>query len=250
MRGVVEIEDGAFFQCPALSELELDKLEIIGNVAFAFCESLESINMSSVKKVKLCAFESCTALTDVVFGTGSADGSGRKNVDKKAFFKCTALRRIVIPLTNDGSGRNFFIDDEAFVGCHNLSRVDTIDGGMLKTISSLHMESWRIKMEEEIHRINQTLPNTPEKTEAIREWKRKVMYKMNVYTTKHLMLLHKVKMLLELALWKAKLEEKKCILGVITNGPDINVESARKECRVTCGASIVIKNVLPFLALG
>ena len=239
MTGLIEIEADAFSNCWSLSELDFDKLEIIGHHAFAFCESLRSINMSSVKKVKSCAFESCTALTDVSFGTGSAD--------EKAFFKCTALRRIVIPLTNDGSGRNFFIDDEAFDGCHNLSRLDIIDGGMLKTISSLHLESWRIKMEEEIHRINQTLPKIPatEKTEAIKEWKRTVMHKMNVYTTKHLMLLHKVKMLLELALWKIKLEEKKCTLGVITNGPDTNVESAaRKECRVTCGASIVIKNVL------
>ena len=29
----------------------------------------------------------------------------------------------------------------------------------------------------------------------------------------------------------------------------IDVNSAREEHRVTCGASIVIKNVLPFLAL-
>jgi hypothetical protein len=50
--------------------------------------------------------------------------------------------------------------------------------------------------------------------------------------------------LLELALWKAKLEENE------SNNIDAeSVEVVRKELRVICGASIVIKNVLPFLAL-
>ena len=60
--------------------------------------------------------------------------------------------------------------------------------------------------------------------------------------------------LLELALWKAKLlyGEGKCNLeeeGKKSKKAKIDVDSARKEHRVTCGANIVIKNVLPFLAL-
>jgi hypothetical protein len=58
--------------------------------------------------------------------------------------------------------------------------------------------------------------------------------------------------LLELALWKAKLlnetDGKKCNVDIMTKKV-IDAETARKEHRVTCGASIVIKNVLPFLAL-
>jgi hypothetical protein len=247
MTGVIEIEAYAFNGCSALSELDFDKLEIVGEGAFGSCESLKFINVSSVRRIEVDAFEGCTALTDAVFGKGSADGSARRIVDEKAFFECTALRRIVIPWKD-----NLRFDDKTFDGCHNLSRVDILAGEIHNTISSLHLKSWRNKMEEENDRINQTLPEIPatQKIEAIKEWERTVTHKLNVYTTKHLMLLHKVKMLLELALWKAKLEEKKCTLGVITNGPDINVESVRKECRVTCGASIVIKNVLPFLALG
>ena len=59
--------------------------------------------------------------------------------------------------------------------------------------------------------------------------------------------------LLELALWKAKLlnetDEKKCNVDEVTKNANIDSKAARKEHRVTCGASVVIKNVLPFLAL-
>ena len=43
----------------------------------------------------------------------------------------------------------------------------------------------------------------------------------------------------ELALWEAKLDKDK----------KDDIECARNEARVTCGADIVIKNVLPFLLL-
>ena len=56
--------------------------------------------------------------------------------------------------------------------------------------------------------------------------------------------------LLELALWKAKLGEKE---DHSEEGPrkkaKVDSESARKERRITCGAEMVIKNVLPFLQL-
>jgi hypothetical protein len=64
------------------------------------------------------------------------------------------------------------------------------------------------------------------------------------------MLVKEAMTLLELALWKAKLLE-----GDLKEGGKkakkarIDDVSARKDHRVTCGANIVIKNVLPFLAL-
>lgn len=60
-------------------------------------------------------------------------------------------------------------------------------------------------------------------------------------------------MMRELALWKAKLldeEGRKCKAEEKkSKKAKIDENSARKEHRVTCGANIVIKNVLPFLAL-
>ena len=163
-------------------------------------------------------------------------GKDLERIEGSAFYS-SSLRRIVIPLKY-----GLIIDHYSFIACPNLTRVDVLDGGIHKTISSLHMESWRNTMEEEIDRINQTLPNTPgiQKAAAIRRWVARVIGRIE-----HVHMLVKEAMtLLELALWKAKLlnetsDEKKCNVD----------EVAKREHRVTCGASIVIKNVLPFLAL-
>ena len=110
-------------------------------------------------------------------------------------------------------------------------------------------------MENEIDRINQTLPNTPsiEKAEVIKQWITRVLSKMEHYKTEHKLLVKEAMALLELALWKAKLlneaNKKKCDVSEVTKRAKIDAEAARKEHRVTCGASIVIKNVLPFLVL-
>ena len=245
MTGVIEIEQEAFCDCTALSELEFDKLEIIGNHAFILCNSLRSINMSSVRRVGAYAFEGCSALTGVVLG------KDLERIEMSTFFECTALRSISIPLKD-----NLIVANYAFTSCEILSRVDILAGGINATISSLHLEMWRNEMLEEIDRINQTLPNirAVEKTTAIQQWITNVLNRMEHYKTEHHILLKEAMMLLELALWKAKLlkegeEEKKCKVNVATKKVKIDAKASRKEHRVTCGANIVIKNVLPFLAL-
>ena len=99
-------------------------------------------------------------------------------------------------------------------------------------------------MEDEINRINQILPGVSkgrEKTTTIQQWIRSVLRDMEHYKAEHQLLLKETMVLLELALWKAKLEE---------NESNIDIGSElRKEHRVTCGANIVIKNVLSFLVL-
>ena len=104
----------------------------------------------------------------------------------------------------------------------------------------------------EINRINQVLPTTPvdDKTAEIRQWMNSVIDKMDHYKTEHYRYVKEGITLLELALWKAKLGEKggNCEEGK-TKKAKVDSESARKERRVTCGADVVIKNVLPFLQL-
>jgi hypothetical protein len=244
MTGVIEIGELAFNVCTALSDLEFDKLEIVGRYAFAYCHSLRSINMPSVRRVGGYAFEGCKALTDAVFG------EDLEGIGGCAFYECTALKRIAIPLKRNlivgKDGRiSAIVEDHAFYNCENLSRVDVI-GGTHETISSLHMKSWRDEMQEEIDRINQTLPDT--RSVAIQRWIRSVLDRIEHYKTEHQIVLKEAMTLLELALWKAKLEENRSNIEV----SDIDAESvgeARKEHRVTCGANIVIKNVLPFLSL-
>ena len=242
MTGVIEIEQWAFYNCHALSELEFGKVEIIGEGAFFRCKSLESINMPSIRRVGNYAFQVCEALTDAVFG------QDLERIEA-AVFCGSSLRRISIP-----SKYGLIVGNAAFYGCPNLSRVDILDGGIHKTISSLHMETWRNEMQEEIDRINQTLPNTQwdEKTVAIEQWIIRVLNRMEHYKSEHKMLVKEAMTLLELALWKANLRENEddnaaaAQEGVrVTRG---RVKRARKDRCITSGASIVIKNVLPFLA--
>ncbi len=257
MTCVIEIGEYAFNNCSALSELEFDKLEIIGHGAFDHCKSLKSINMTSARRVCFGAFDGCDALTDVVFG------QDLEIIEGYAFHDCTTLRSIFIPLKENliiGNSAiilrsitiplkdSLIIGNSAFDYCVNLSRVDTLVGQIHKTISSLHMETWKNEMQDEIDRINQTLPNIratrTEKATAIQQWIARVLSRMAHYKSEHKVLLKEAMALLELALWKAKLlnetdDQKKCTVDEVT----------KKEHRVTCGASIVIKNVLPFLAL-
>ena len=245
MGGVIEIEQHAFYGCTALSDLEFDKAEIIGRDAFDYCESLRFINMPSVRRIGEDVFWGCTALTEAVFS------EGLERIEGVAFYKCTSLRRIGIPL-KDG----LIIEDRAFYDCDNLTRVDIVGGTHHKAISSLHMESWRNEMKEEIDRINQTIPDTPpgEKANAINQWITSVIDRMEHYKAEHQELLKEALALLELALWKAKLDEFK-IEKVSSKDANtakkikIDMKAVRQEKRVTSAASVVIKNVLPFLEL-
>ena len=105
-------------------------------------------------------------------------------------------------------------------------------------------------MEEEIDRINQLLPTTPadEKTEEMRQWMISAIEKMDHYKAEHHRYVKDATTIIELALWKAKLGEKEedYAEGRTTRG---RRKRARKERCITSGASIVIKNVLPFLQL-
>ena len=236
MTSLIEIEVCAFSSCKALRELEFDKLEIIGDSAFNFCESLRSISMPSVRRVDKSAFSNCSTLMDAVFGRDL------ERIEGNALKGCDALSRISIPLKH-----GMIAEDNIFNRCDKLSNVDVVVGGIHTTISSLHMESWRDEMGEEIDRINQTLPNilADLKTRAIQQWITRVLSRMEHYKSEHKILVKEAMTLIELALWKAKLlneaDEKKCNVDVVTKKAKIDSEAARKEHRLTCGASIVIK---------
>jgi hypothetical protein len=242
MNGVEEIERDAFLGCHVLSDLEFGKLVIIGGGAFFNCRSLRSISMPSVRKIGASAFYGCTALTEAAFG------EDLERIAVFAFNDCPSLRRIAIPL-KDG----LIIEDGAINYCDNLSSVDVI-GGIHKTISSLHMQSWRDEMKGKIDRINQSLPDTQSaaKGAAIQQWVESVHPKMEHYKVEHRLLVKEASTLLELALWKANLDENE--VNGITSPEGVRVtrrqvKRARKERCITSGAGIIIKNVLPFLQL-
>ena len=239
--GVKIIKKTAFFNCCRLTDVEFgDKLQTIGEEAFSFC-SLRRITMPpSVRAIGRAAFVDCRQLTDLELP------EGLETIGEVAFGRCEWLRRITMPL-KDG-----LIENDAFLYCPHLTTVVTV-GGMHKTIDSLHLDSWRNEMTGKINLINQTLPNTESrvKTRAIQEWITSVIHRLNHYKAEHKILLREATTLLELALWKANLDDNK---GGVREREGVRTtrgqrKRARKEICVTSGASIVIKNVLPFLHL-
>eukprot|EP00985_Skeletonema_marinoi_P012803 scaffold6264_cov73-Skeletonema_marinoi.AAC.9 len=206
--------------------------------------------MPSVRTVEEGAFVNCTALTDMEFG------GNLETIQKHALGSCPNLRRIAIPLKDDIFPLDHIIQQyNQFDGCDNLATVDLVGvWGINKTISSLLLKSWRTEMIAEINRINQDLPDTNSwvKAGTIQRWIRTVINRMEHYKAEHYKLLKEDMTQLELAIWKAKLDEKEdddSNQKVQAKKAKIDVESARKERRITSGADIIIRNVLPFLQL-
>jgi hypothetical protein len=239
--GVKVVEFRAFNNCTFLADVEFgNKLEVIEQWAFVHCNSLRSITMPSVRNIGAWAFSECEQLTDL--GLPEA----LETVGEYAFAGCPSLRSIAMPLKDN------MLEYGVFNGCPNLTSVALV-GEIHKIIASLHLESWRNDMREEIDRINQILSNTPvwEKTVAIQRWIRSVIRLLEQYKSEHHALLKEATSLLELALWKANLYDKE---GGIFQQEEVRstrrqIKRARKELCITSGAIIVIKNVLPFLVL-
>eukprot|EP00985_Skeletonema_marinoi_P028390 scaffold24746_cov71-Skeletonema_marinoi.AAC.2 len=224
-----------------VTHVRIDKsVEVIEDYAFNGCKHLVQVETHDrIRKVGK------KALSSIEF-------SGRlETIERYAFDDCDRLRRIAIPLKRD----LFPIDPHQqecsqFHCCNLLTTVDLV-GGAHKTIASLHMESWRIAMKEEINRINQDLRDRKWKTVAIKRWMKSVIDKMEYYKAEHHRYVKEAVTLLELAHWKAKLAEKEenAAAGRTNAANIIDAESVRKEKRITCGADTVIKNVIPFLKL-
>ena len=275
--GVKIIKEWAFRDCNDLTDVEFgDKLETIEFGAFIFCYSLKNIKLPSVRTIGFRAFAGCDELFDVEFG------EALRTLEGEAFSSCFKLKRIALPL------KDYMIEDNVFLFCPKLTTVDLV-GGIHKTVASLHDESWRNEMNNEINRINQTLPTVEQdqslptiesiKTAVIQQWMESVIDRLDHYKAEHKALLKEATTLLELALWKTKLgdnvkdekvamemerltaRKKNCVTScarkVIKNVLRVvevrtrrgGRERARKELSVTSGADVVIKNVLPFLKL-
>ena len=249
LAGVRVIEQRAFYECKALTDVEFgDKLETIGQYAFQCCTSLTKIILPTVSVIKAGAFKSCDRLTD-------ADLSEDLEKIGSSAFYCRRLRRITIPLKANMIGYY----DDAF-NCEELVTIELVKS-VHKTLASFHFESWKIQMIQQINRVNQVLLTTPagSKTTAIAQWMETIHRRFIHYKKEHNKLLKVATSLLELALWKAKLNEKEYDndsdstkkLVHAKKKSKIDFEGARQQKRITSGAamSVVIKNVLPFLKL-
>ena len=232
--GVKIIKGRAFQDCYRLTDIEFgNKLETIEHIAFCHCNALTKIKMPCVSTLGKGAFVACYNLSEVEIG------EGLRALQARAFRDCPNLKRIVLPL------KDVIIEDDVFLQCPKLSTVDLIEG-IHNTVSSLHMESWRSEMNDEINSINQILRTTTRKTLVIQQWMRSAFRQLNHCKEEHRKIVKEAITLLELALWKANLSDNDWDWLKTTRG---SRKRARKEIFVTSGADVVIKNVLPFLAM-
>ena len=238
--GVKIVKACAFKFCNDLTDVEFgDKLIAIDFAAFYSCVSLKTISMPSVKAIGVQAFAFCRQLSDVECG------DGLETMVKGAFARCRCLRRIALPLKCNMIGPSVFHD------CSQLATIDLV-GGIHETVASLHLDSWRNEMTDEINLISEVLSNTTGgKTLTIHHWMKSVIRRLNHYRAEHNRILKEATTLLELALWKVNLDDKEG--GVFEKEGVRRTRGSRKKARiavcVTSGASVVIKNVLPFLCL-
>ena len=248
LKSAVEIDERAFCKCNNLESVEFgDRLETIGVEAFCRCSLTHHLKLRSIITIERRAFEFCRRLIDIELS------ERLQTIEPDAFQFCEFLQRIAVPLKRDLFELTHFLQRYTqFDYCEQLTTVDLIGQDHTKAIASLHMENWRTEISAEINRINQVLPNThaDDKTGEIKLWIDSVMDKMDHYKAEHGRYVSEGITLLELALWKATLDEKEdnSVEGR-TKKAKVDAESVRKERRVTCGADIVIKNVLPFLKL-
>mmetsp|Transcript_1389 Transcript_1389/g.2226 ORF Transcript_1389/g.2226 Transcript_1389/m.2226 type:complete len:326 (-) Transcript_1389:214-1191(-) len=249
LKSVVEIDYAAFIGCENMADVEFgDELETIGAGAFTSCTSLKHLKLPSIMTIEGDAFLDCSALIDIELS------ERLETIGTGTFLGCVRLQRITIPLKRDMFAIDNAREYTQFDDCEQLTTVDLV-GGIHKTVASLHMESWRAGMVAEINRINRVyLPIIPaeDKANVIRQWMEFVINKMDHYKAEHYRHVKEGITLLELALWKAKLDEEEDHDHAEerrTKKVKVDAESVREERRITCGADMVIKNVLPFLQL-
>ena len=236
LRGVRAIQRRAFRNCTSLFSVRCQKVEIIREEAFFGCHSLTMILLKSVRTIERLAFYECKLIRVSIPQVERIEGYA---------FCCNSLQFITIPLRD-----NMFplCGSNQFDYCTDLRSVEIV--GEKKFVSSLLKESWRNAMNCEIERIGCDLWKCHvHKTWAIQRWSESFISKVKQYRDENNRVLNELTTLLELAAWKAKLDDKEgCLLekeGVRTTRG--RRKRARKEICVTSGASIVIKNVLPFL---
>ncbi|MBR1864813.1 MAG: leucine-rich repeat protein [Ruminococcus sp.] len=121
-RTVVCIDDGAFCGNENLKYVSIPStVERIGLSAFESCTSVSTLNIGSgVKTIDATAFAGCTGITSV-----SIPASVTK-IGVSAFEGCTKLSSVIFPATGDVK-----IDDAAFINCPALKTV-TVQKGVTK----------------------------------------------------------------------------------------------------------------------
>ncbi len=256
---LTSIRKKAFRGCTQLRNVEMcEGLEWIDGSAFCRCTSLVQITIpSTVTKIGEAAFMDCSQLMMTV-----ELSEGLENIDKWAFRGCTWLTSLRIPSTV------YYIAKNAFYGCINLVEI-RFYSGMEQFVNEASLPWWNNGVSELSLRTYSFLAqrNIPGRFSQInlQTWKDNIhgmlqcipthtppeMYweedKDDYFDSIELQLVHyerlqdEVAPLLELALWKAKMEE--------LSNDNLLDERLRLQCRLDSLAMvpIIIPMALSFL---
>ncbi len=256
---VRSIGNSAFVNCKQLMEVELcEGLEIIHEFAFSGCLKLQRINIpSTVKSIGNGAFSNCTQLMEVEIC------EGLEIIHEFAFSGCFSLERVSIPSTVE------FIHYCAFKYCPRLEAVvfcEEIEA-FLSTLSAASREWWNHGISPEalvLYRflMHYNIPNRMVMMH-VKNWKMKIYdmlmsrppvvleldneyfasidSKITVYES-----LWEPAVLLELAIWKSKLNENNSDLqqGILDCATR---RTERARYLTNCGSNIIVPKVLSFL---
>lgn len=128
---VTRIEDHAFQGCRKLQFVDFQpdsRLEYIGSYAFAGCQSLTGLELSSsLSEIGEYAFMGCTNLSGLVFSVLTDEGPGKtaefpvvlNKLPNGIFAGCSSMKEIMFP---EGALLNR-IGNDAFTACTNLNYV-------------------------------------------------------------------------------------------------------------------------------
>ena len=102
---VKTIKYQAFYNCDALSEINLENVSVIEACVFSGCHALKTITLGTgLRRIATDTFEYCDGLESIVIPEGVGD------IGDFAFYECTALKSVTLPASLDVLGEGVFMN--------------------------------------------------------------------------------------------------------------------------------------------
>lgn len=247
------IGEVAFVNCTKLEHVELSEgLEDIGTDAFLDCKLLNRINVpSTVKVIRERTFRGCVELVHVELE------DGLEQIMDCAFECCMSLEVVKVPKSVT------HINPQAFQHCQSLIEVKfyeevevlvreaSIQNWWKHGVSELSLITYSLLAEHripellgmlkvlkwhlEIHTMLKRIPAI--ESHSLNQYLHSIHLKVSAYEG-----VKDVATVLELAIWKSKMIEQ---YGQTIGGHSCS--ATKMGCRIKCGATVIIPNVLSFL---
>ncbi len=248
------IGEVAFVNCKKLQHVKLSEgLEDVGVEAFLGCTSLHRINMpSTVKVIRERTFRGCIALVHIELE------EGLEQIMECAFESCVTLERIKVPKSAKQ------IHPQSFLHCQSLKEVKFCDEveylvreasmqswwnrgtsemalttypllvecGIPERLSLLKATKWRSRIHDMLERIPAI------ELQSLKQYVHIIDSKLSSFESAK-----DIASVLELAIWKANMMVEQCN----PNTDNISFNEMKLGCRIKCGATVIIPNVLSFL---